>query len=368
MREFYESLSVRRRWIIAAAVGALVVVLVLFVVLTGGEPEAGPTTTTGTVSTTATTAGAGTSTTSTTSTTTVPGAAVVWPLTGIGSDEEQITQPVLAVKIDNSSTSRPHAGLEEADLVFDVPVEGGISRLLAFYQSRVPDEIGPVRSIREVDLKLLPPFRPLFAYSGGIPKLVGSVASVAIDVGDPLLGPAAYRRDPDRPAPYDLMLDPIAALEARLDAPPGTGPWLRFTDSPIDGQPAGTVEIDASVRHQPMYGYSAADGGYLRFHGRQPHTTESGDQLVAANVIVLFVDQLDAGRTDSSGAAVPDFEVVGRGDAVVFTGGLAVEGRWERGRVTDFFRFFDDSNRELGLAPGVTWIHLVPRGRSVTWR
>lgn len=254
-----------------------------------------------------------------------------------------------------------------ADLVFDIPVEGGISRLLAFFQSRIPVEIGPVRSVREVDPKLLAPFGALVAYSGGIAPVVTSVLEVAIDGGHPALGGQAYRRAPDRPALYDLMLDPAAAL-ATIDEPTSSaGSWLSFGDG-MTGAVARTIEIESSPLHQVTYGFSAADGGYLRFHESQPHETAAGDQLVATNVVVLVVEQLETGRTDSSGASVPDFEVLGSGEAVVFRDGTAIVGRWERGRVIDFFRFFDESGFEINLASGTTWVHLVPEGRTFDWR
>lgn len=363
MREFFESLPVRRRWIVAGAVGALLVVVVLIATLGTGE-EATPTTSTSTTSTTTTTA----TTTTTSTTTTTLAAGSVWPLTGLPSELEEISRPILAVKIDNSSAGRPQTGLAEADLVFDILVEGGVSRLLALYQSSLPEEIGPVRSVREVDIKLLPPFHPLFAYSGGVPAAVGSLSSVAIDVGEPSVG-SAYSRAGNRRPPYDLMLDPAVAVGARPEAEPGTGSWIRFeTGDTEDGEAAGTVQIDASSVHRVTYGFSAADGGYLRFHGTQPHLADTGDQLVATTVVVVFVDQLETGRTDSAGSPVPDFDVVGRGEALIFRGGRSFAGRWERGRVTDFFRFFDETNREMGFSVGTTWVHVVPRGRSVTWQ
>jgi hypothetical protein len=275
--------------------------------------------------------------------------------------------PVLAVKIDNSPNGRPQQGLEGADLVFDIPVEGGISRLLAFYQSRLPSDIGPVRSVREVDPKLLAPFGALIAHSGGVDAVVASVRDVAVDVGQSVLGAVAYRRAPDRPPPYDLMLDPVALLATAEDAGGAGEAWLSFGDVPI-GDPAFTVEINSSNVHQVTYGYSDVDGGYLRFHRSQPHLAAGGHQIVVANVVVLVVEQRETGRTDTSGAPVPDFEVLGSGPAVVFRDGVALMGRWERGRLTDFFRLFDSSGMQIGLAPGSTWIHLVPEGRTYEWR
>jgi hypothetical protein len=254
-----------------------------------------------------------------------------------------------------------------ADLVFDIPVEGGISRLLALFQSQMPGDVGPVRSVREVDPKLLAPLGGFLAHSGGNAGVIAAVREAATDLGHPVLGSAAYRRSPDRPAPYDLIFDSTAGLATIEDLEEPRFSGVLFGEG-LAGEQAQTVEISSSNRHRVRYGFSAADGGYLRFHESQPHLTESGEQVTATNVVVLVVDQLETGRTDSSGAPVPDFDVLGSGPAVVFRDGQAVEGRWERGRLADFFRLFTESGIAINLAPGTTWIHVVPEGGISEWR
>ena len=97
-------------------------------------------------------------------------AALTSPFTG---EPVAALGPVLAVKIDNLAPARPQTGLTTADIVYVLPVEGGLSRFLAVFSSRFPPVIGPVRSAREDDLELLRQFgRPAFAYSGAQPQLL----------------------------------------------------------------------------------------------------------------------------------------------------------------------------------------------------
>ena len=86
--------------------------------------------------------------TTTSSSTAVPEPEFVWPLTGLPTDTDPVHAQMVIAKIDNTSNSRPQVGLGEADMVIEVPVEGGIPRFLAFFQSSIPAEIGPVRSTR----------------------------------------------------------------------------------------------------------------------------------------------------------------------------------------------------------------------------
>src|SRR5215831_18831294 len=109
---------------------------------------------------------------------------------------------VLAVKIDNIVNARPQTGLNHADIVYVLPVEGGLSRFLAIFSSDYPPVIGPVRSAREDDLPLLRQFgRPGFAYSGAAPHLLPFIARARVVN---LYDTPAYFRDGSRVAPHNL--------------------------------------------------------------------------------------------------------------------------------------------------------------------
>ena len=80
---------------------------------------------------------------------------------------------VLAVKIGNTLPERPATGLSKADIVYLIPVEGGLSRIMAIFSSHYPRVVGPVRSARQDDIKLLRQFgRPAFVWSGAQPRLL----------------------------------------------------------------------------------------------------------------------------------------------------------------------------------------------------
>ena len=81
-------------------------------------------------------------------------------------------RPALAVKIENSSEARPQTGLDQADNVWEQVVEGGISRFVAVYHSKVPAEVGPIRSVRPMDPAIAAPLHGLIAFSGGQPGFV----------------------------------------------------------------------------------------------------------------------------------------------------------------------------------------------------
>ncbi len=343
---------------------AILIPLLLVLAACGGSETDESTTTTTAVdgSSTSTTS----VTTSTTTTTTIPAQLdAVWPLTGIPTDED-VTAPIIAAKIDNTASGRPQEGLESADLVFEVLVEGGIPRLVALFHSAVPETIGPMRSLREVDPKLVAPFGVLFANSGGDAPIRALLSGIATDVGDPALGSIAYFRASDRSAPYNLMLD-TAGLAGQAAPSAPSGDWIDFADDTAAGEQALSVEVAMSAGHTANYRWSSGDRAYLRFNGERAHEAASGDQITAQNVIVVFARQFDTGRRDRAGSVVPDYEVTGSGVAIVFRDGVAIEGSWERGSVDSFFRLFDSDGQPIALSPGSTWVQVVPTGRSVSW-
>src|SRR3954447_25443220 len=94
-----------------------------------------------------------------------------WPLTGVPVDAVP-SRPALAVKIENSIDARPQTGLNAADIVWEEVVEGGITRFVAVYHSTLPEEIGPVRSVRPMDPAVAAPLHGLLAFSGGVQAYV----------------------------------------------------------------------------------------------------------------------------------------------------------------------------------------------------
>ena len=108
------------------------------------------------------------------------------------------------VKIENTAKARPQAGLEDADIVFEELVEGGVTRFFAVFQSEVPAQVGPVRSARLVDATLLPPFDGIFLYSGGRDDVQAAIAGTAVRVTE---GAAGVYRQSGRSAPSNLFAD-----------------------------------------------------------------------------------------------------------------------------------------------------------------
>jgi hypothetical protein len=254
---------------------------------------------------------------------------------------------VLAVKIDNVGPARPATGLDDADLVYAIEVEGGLSRLMAVFDThRLPAVVGPVRSARETDLQLLAAYdRPALAFSGAQSKLLPVLRADADLI--PVTGTGAFFRRQGRPAPHNEYLR-TEGLADRAGTAADIG--LRFAAA----VPAGGVARTKVSASMPSARFSFAwDGAHYRVSMdgvRSPWTAD--------NVIVQHVTVKES-RFHSRTGFVPFSQTVGSGTAVVLRDGRSYAARWNRPGEDDGTAY-TVGGRTLPLHPGRTWIVLEP--------
>jgi len=283
------------------------------------------------------------------------------PLTGVQVEVGSLPNPVLMAKIDNNPTARPQVGLNDADIVFEELVEGGFSRYVVVWHSVIPQEIGPIRSIRPMDPDIASPFRGLIAYSGGQQRFVQMM--VATKVKNIIHGQAGTEkyiyRTTKKIAPHNVMVkaQKLVAKYSRLRPPEPAFQFARGSDVPSAlafGKPAGRLYPSFSSMNTPSWKFDAATGLYRRFQADgEKDRDERKQQLTAVNVVVQMVGV-------SSEYGVPRSLVVGRGTAWISTGGQTVKARWVKKKRAAMTVFTLKGGEVVTLAPGRTWVELVP--------
>ncbi|WP_208036875.1 DUF3048 domain-containing protein [Streptomyces cyanogenus] len=265
----------------------------------------------------------------------------------------------LAVKIDNVGAARPQTGLGAADVVYVEQVEGGLSRLLAVYATRLPRAVGPVRSARESDLELLRQFTmPTLAFSGAQRALLPLIDRAPLRARSPDEAPGAYYRDPGRAAPHNLCLRPSALLPAAPGAAALTT-GFRFGPAPSGGTPVSA----RSVRYPAArftFTWSAGRGGWLVAMDGGPAATTDGGRPAPATVVVQHVTVRTSRYHDVLGSRTPYTETVGSGRAEVLRDGRSYDGFWSRPTAADGTSFTTADGGRLGFAAGQVWVVFVP--------
>jgi hypothetical protein len=258
---------------------------------------------------------------------------------------------VLAVKLDNARAARPHTGLEAADVVYVEQVEGGLSRLMAVYATKLPEAVGPVRSARESDLELLAQFeRPILAFSGAQGKLKPLIEDAPLRPASPDEEKDGYFRERGRAAPHNLYVRPDRLL------PSAPGADALTTGFRYGAAPAGGRAEDSHTVRYPAAGFtftwSESRGGWLvAMDG-----TASARQPAPATVVVQYVTVRKSAFQDFLGNNTPYTETVGSGRATVLRDGRAHDVGWKRPSATEGTSFTQADGTPVNFAKGQVWV------------
>ena len=288
-----------------------------------------------------------------------------WPLTGLpvsGNQSAAKQRPVLVTKMDNTASSAPQLGLSKADMVVEELVEGGLTRLAAFYYSHLPGKVGPVRSMRASDIGIVSPVHADVVTSGAAGKTIARIKGAGIKFFQE--GSTGLSRDSSRSAPYNLMADLATVARAakqREARPHDYLPWGDAKDLP-KGQPAHKIAATFSGGHTTNWTYTK--GGYVNANTY----AAKGDEFPADTVLVLRVKLGDAGYLDPAGNHVPETKFTGTGAALLFHGGRLVRGSWKKSSLTSSLQLSTKAGK-LPVPAGHTWVELVPvsAGGNVTF-
>jgi len=348
----------RRWWLVAGAAAA--------VVLAGCSSGSGGTAKPPKKTTTTTTVAPTTTTSST-----APVADC--PLTGspVPGGGAVPARPALAVKITNYVTGRPQTGLNKADIIFEEPVEGGITRFAAVFQCQGAPVVGPVRSARNIDIGILGQLgKPLLAHVGGIDPVIANIDASPITNVDLGAHASLIQHPAGRVAPYDTYTSTTliwAAYPTNTTAP---GPLFTYAPTPpAGGTPVATVAIPFSSTSTVVWKYDGQLHAFQRYYGTKPDSLSTGAQNTAANVVVQFV-QITYGPwlENSTGGLEVQANLYqdASGTALVFRGGQEIAGTWSRSTLGQPTKFVTKAGTPITLQPGQTWVELVPNTVKVT--
>lgn len=281
--------------------------------------------------------------------------AITSPLTGLAMNKLP-KRPVVVVKIDNVSQAAPQDGLDQADMVVEELVEGGVTRLAAFYYSTLPERVGPVRSMRTSDIGIVSPVQARIITSGAAPETIAALR--AADVPFVQEGAKGFSRDSSRYAPHNLFADPrtIAPGLAVSDQDPVD--YFHFSESNTNprGKKAASFQAHFGSRSTA---WSWTNGAWVN-----ANTFMAPEELFTPDTIVaLEVEVTDAGYGGYNGAFVPESHLEGTGKAWIFHEGRMVQGTWTKD-APDATITLSKGDQKLTVPAGKTFVELVPQGEG----
>jgi len=282
-------------------------------------------------------------------------------LDGRAAKAEKSALKPLAVMLENHVESRPVAGLEAASIIYEVIVEGDITRYLAIFDQEVEaPKIGPVRSARPFFVDLAQEWNPVYFHAGGSQAAIDQLRwSKMININEISGAGIYFWRDPNRDQPHDLFtsadLMRRAVLAKEIETEADFLPWLFKNDRPAEeSELVAEIEVNflANPWYQVGYQYNKDNNDYTRYLAGKIHKTEKGIILKANNIVIQHVNYK---VIDSYGRL--DIDLTSGGEAEIYQDGRKIEGFWRKtnGRT----KFYDQTDKEVKFNRGRIWIELV---------
>ena len=284
---------------------------------------------------------------------------------------------VIAFKIDNNIKARPQSGLQEADAVHEILVEGGMTRFLAFFYDNTSKYLGPIRSARPTDPTMVRPYGGTLVVSGATAGLIPSIRELGVPVLEEQSSPVMFRIS-SRNAPHNLYADTELVRQRIEDRgfyflQPGPGPlypfglnqnnWNDGADKitikysefttviwKLDGDKYSRFIIDnySDNKEATAHNFISQDGNYT--------------DILKTETIVVIQGPLYKDKATT----LPSVLTVGVGNAYVINQGKYIEGSWRRGDITEPFVLTDINGKDIQVPPSTQWVHILPNDGLVS--
>ncbi len=303
------------------------------------------------------------------------------PLTGLPCDQDVSALRPVAVMLNNLKAALPQQGNSQADIIYEVLAEGGITRMLGVYQH--PEKvglIGSVRSARQYYWELAQGHDAVYIHAGGSPEFYETKSRLGLFTVDGVNGSYAYAgagmfwRDRERipghryAVEHSLLTsgEAIAAMLSKEDKTAHAEGYqyeMAFADdgTPAGGQNALTVTVPFSNYKSGVFRYDAATGLYAVEEYGQPYLDGNDNTQVA--VTNLIVAQTTCTVVDGSGRIKVDLS---SGSGWFACGGKIVPITWQKGDASQQLRYFNEDGSPLTLGRGKSYVCIIPTNRTVT--
>ena len=283
------------------------------------------------------------------------------PFTGELTNEENTLRPVLAT-INNHPLARPQSGISDADIVYEFIAEGDVTRLLALFQSELPDEIGPIRSARDYFVEVAKGLDAFYVAHGYSPDAQSLLESDYVDYVNGMQHDGTlFKRSSDRKAPHNSYIsnESILSAEESTNSPMEINkmPSLSFHESIEDakiGDSASSIVVEngSGPNFTSTYTYNEDLGTYERAVNDIVTIDKANEKRVELSNILVF--EAEHETIDSEGRQLIDLDTGGK--ALLFQAGIVKEIEWKNinGILTPV-----EEGVPAKLVPGKTWIHVV---------
>lgn len=282
-------------------------------------------------------------------------------LTGEWIEEEINERKPVAIMINNIGEAMPQSGIGQADIIYEMVVEGGITRLEAVFSDyRGLTKIGPVRSARQYYVRNAEQLDAIFCHIGTSTLADTEIASSPVVDMDGMYGVGNYLiyRDETRVAPHNAYTSEeaidaaIEYMDVDMSHSSNYTKMFYFNSAVEDiegGSSAKKITTAFNTGRIPWFEYKEEDHQYYRFQfGEEQIDDQTGEQLHFQNVLILFA------TTYSTDGYLMEVENEDSGNGYYASNGQYIPIKWkyEEGTV----HYYTTDGEHLIMNPGKTWI------------
>ena len=278
----------------------------------------------------------------------------------------------IAVMIDNEKGAWPQAGLNDAYMIYEITVEGGETRFIAFFKGKNTEKLGPVRSSRHYFLDYAMEHDAIYVHFGWSPLAQSNIKSLGINNINGIYD-TFFWREPPKSSYHNAF----TSMEKIKDMASNRKGYRMTSDKPCvvefnekdtdleSEMIANNINIKYSYLQSSSYVYDKERKVYLRsMRGIEHRDRWTDEQFYAKNILVLYIkntlldDPEDKGRQELYN--------IGSGKGYYITNGEYIPITWKKDSRNSVTEYFDVQGNKIKMNDGITWVQIVPIDANVT--
>jgi len=297
------------------------------------------------------------------------------PLTGDMVPPAVADRHPIAVMIDDLSVARPQSGFNSASIVWHAPAEGGIPRYMMIFAEKLPSSVGPIRSARQYYIAWAAEWKAMYVHVGGSGQALATLrrdgqGELVYDADQFRWGGRYMWRITERFAPHNVYSDGehLRQLARRVGATDGPlqSAWRFGKELDYGLRPRGGLIEVAYRANRIRYRYDFRTNTYRRSVTGEERQIDAANRVhVAPRNVIVMIMRFGALNDGHPNKHRLEAQYVGSGTAWISTNGKTIKGTWKKGRIDRATRFFDRSGRPVVLAPGQTFVQVMPVGSPI---
>lgn len=304
------------------------------------------------------------------------------PLTGEPTPEDISNKRPVMVMLNNLKQALPQSGNGQADIIYEILEEGGITRMLAVYQDidAVEGNLGTIRSTRPYYVHLVAGMDGILVHAGGSGAAYDAIESLGVTDLDALSGGAAglFWRDKNRlnagvATEHTMYITAsdianyLATSNLRTEHESGFSMKHTFTEdaTPADGSVANVITVPFSGYKTGEFKYDANTGEYLVSEYGSAYVDETSGKQVSVKNVLIIMTQVSAIEGDSKGRI--SVAMSGSGIGYFACGGKYIPINWSRDTQDSLYSFTTMDGEPLVLGIGSSYVNIVPTTCSVSF-